>query len=214
MSNPKTSVNHPHDLKSGLTLPPPPPWEWGYLLQSHPLAHCSMTSTQMVTAVKEKRDKYKVASILQGLRLPIIITLFSQDSTVQHLPKNTFQKQRLKGPVQTNVYTRLHSQSPSLVPLSPSILFSAQMGLHQQRQINCIAITFLTRNIFLMNWQVLFLILKNNLMVTKSSSEKKCTLMRQWINVKKNKILWTLFLQRFKSTTELFKSWCDTSTHL
>ena len=67
MSNPKTSFSHPRDLKPGANPPPPSLWEWGYLLQPHPLAHCSMTSTQMVTAVKEKRDKYKVASILQGM---------------------------------------------------------------------------------------------------------------------------------------------------
>ena len=41
MSNPKTSFNHPRNLKSGATTTPPPPgpvWEWGYLLQPHPFA--------------------------------------------------------------------------------------------------------------------------------------------------------------------------------
>lgn len=94
----------------------------------------------MVTAVKERRDKYKVASILQGMS-------FHNNNIILSI-------------------------SLTGSPLSSTYTFSAQMGVHQQRQINCISITFLTRNIFLMNWQVFFQILKNNLMVTKSLSEK------------------------------------------
>ena len=94
----------------------------------------------MVTAVKERRDKYKVASILQGMS-------FHNNNIILSI-------------------------SLTGSPLSSTYTFSAQMGVHQQRQIKCISITFLTRNIFLMNWQVFFQILKNNLMVTKSLSEK------------------------------------------
>ena len=93
----------------------------------------------MVTAVKERRDKYKVASILQGMS-------FHNNNIILSIS--------LTGSSLSSTYT-----------------FSAQMGVHQQRQINCISITFLTRNIFLMNWQVFFQILKNNLKVTKSLSE-------------------------------------------
>ena len=102
------NLEHPH--------PPPPPWEWGYLLQPHPLPTVQWRLRKWLQLLRKGETNTKLQAYFRGC-LPIIIT-FSQDFTVQ-LSKGRDYKAWSR-----QMYTTLHSQSPSLAPLSPRrILF-------------------------------------------------------------------------------------------
>ena len=93
-AKPKNVLRPPPQLETPSTPTPPPPWEWGYLLQPHPLPTVQWRLLKWLQLLTKGETNTKLQAYLR-VCLPIIITLFSQDFTVQLLLKNTFQRQRL-----------------------------------------------------------------------------------------------------------------------
>ena len=94
MSNPKTSFNHPRDLKPGANPPPLPCGSEVIFSNPTSLPIVQWHLLKWLQLLRKSGTNTKLQAYFR-VCLPVIITLCSQDSTVQPLLKNTFQRQRL-----------------------------------------------------------------------------------------------------------------------